>query len=133
MPLSSLCCSPVATGTRVFFVFYWHSDKILRKNGKVAVLVRALRAGPGRRGAARWHRQQPRRGAAASAASWAAAARSAAGCGRPGPAAHRPRPCHLLLVPVGPAPPRPGRSPELSKGTVCKVKERETFVELQFL
>lgn len=33
--------------TLVFFVFYWHSVKILRKNGKVAEPVRGEQAGPG--------------------------------------------------------------------------------------
>ena len=42
---------PFLLGTRVFFVFYWHSVKILRKNGKVAEPVRGGAARAGRRAA----------------------------------------------------------------------------------
>ena len=42
---------PFLLGTRVFFVFYWHSVKILRKNGKVAEPVRGEAAWAGRRAA----------------------------------------------------------------------------------
>ena len=40
-------CLPFLFVTIVFFVFYWHSVKILRKNGKVAEPVRGELAGPG--------------------------------------------------------------------------------------
>lgn len=40
-------CLPFLFVTLVFFVFYWHSVKILRKNGKVAEPVRGEQAGPG--------------------------------------------------------------------------------------
>ena len=44
---------PFPLGTKVFFVFYWHSVKILRKNGKVAEPVRGEPDWAGRRAAAR--------------------------------------------------------------------------------
>ena len=117
---------PFLLGTRVFFVFYWHSVKILRKNGKVAEPVRGGRPGPG--------------GARLLAGAGAACAGPAVTC------------CMAPAWPrTGPGPrdqswlpsvrPPPGLSsalarsglPGLVKGTVQSQRKRETMNTVGFL
>ena len=116
---------PFLLGSRVFFVFYWHSVKILRKNGKVAEPVRGGRPGPG--------------GARLLAGAGAACAGPAVTCCmapagpalarapeiRAGPRVSGPR--------LGSARPSPGRACRGLSRELYKVKERERrWIQLGF-
>ena len=117
---------PFLLGTRVFFVFYWHSVKILRKNGKVAEPVRGGRPGPG--------------GARLLAQAGAACAGPAVTCcmAPAGPALARAPEIRARLPSVRP-PPGPSSAlarsglPGLVKGTVQSQRKRETMNTVGFL